>query len=258
MILIQFLMACNSNPTKMGQMALEQHDLQQAEQWFRQAIQAEPSDVKALEGLGWTYHLALEKDRAMDLFAQCLNVQPKNVDCMRGRASVAMSQGDMVLAKTWIEVALQESSSDPEVRSTQALLLMNQDGLPKAKSILEKLVNEHPNNGKYYLPYAEVLLRSAQIQQAQETVEKGLSLKNTPIRYVAMLWLMRSRILLEGSSKMEEDCTQREAVLLWLKEAERSIAEVEGTGVAVPNLAIIKRQVFRRITSVQEACPIGK
>ena len=85
-------------------------------------------------------------------------------------------------------------------------------------------------------------------------MEEALKL-SAPRRTVAMLWVLRARILLEISAK-SENCSEVSKIQQWVDEAERSLTEVEKTGVAVPNLAIIERQMHRRRTHLQEKCRI--
>ena len=100
------LLSCSvEQQTIRAQAALDIHDLAQAESLFREAVTKAPQNLNALVGLGWTYQLAGERSAAAKVFDRCLRVEKKNPDCMRGRASVALSQGDVSKAKSLIESA---------------------------------------------------------------------------------------------------------------------------------------------------------
>ena len=246
------LFACTNNTVGRAKQALDAHDLATAEKLYREALGHDPSDTKALAGLGWTYHLALKPEEAANSFTQCLNQQPTNTECIRGRSSVILSQGDILLAETWIERAQQISPDDPELQITMALLHLAKGEITQGREILESVVQRFPTNSRFRLPYSESLFREGQSERALENVEEALKI-SAPRRTVAMLWVLRARILLDISAK-SENCSDVSKIQQWVDEAERSLFEVKETGVAVPNLAIIERQMHRRRTHLQEKC----
>ena len=246
------LFACTNNTVGRAKQALDDHDLSTAEQLYREALVHDPSDVKALAGLGWTYHLALKSEEAANSFTQCLNQDPLNTECIRGRSSVILSQGDLLLAETWVQRAQQISPDDPELQVTMAILYLAKGDITKAREILETIVQRFPSNSRFRLPYSEALFREGKSEEALRNVEEALKI-SSPRRTVAMLWILRTRILLETSAK-SENCSDVSKIQQWVDEAERSLTEVERTGVAVPNFATIERQMHRRRTHLQEKC----
>jgi tetratricopeptide (TPR) repeat protein len=253
----------NQDELSLAKKALDQHDLSSAEQLYRRLIQKESKNTKALAGLGWTYHLALQKDAAAQSFDRCLAIDSDNRDCLRGRASVALSAGEIPKAQSLLGLARMKYPDDPEILSTAALLDLSEGHLSAAESKFSSLVSRFPNRTEFRLGYAEALLRSTKIQDALQVTEKALSDTDLLPRYKAMFWLLRSRILLEGSAVTSSrvdalivnDCQQRDAVLKWIEEAERSVEEAKSTGVSMPNFAIVQRQALRRKSSVLEKCP---
>lgn len=233
---------------------MSQHDLAEAERLFRSVIAKDSQNEAALAGLGWTYHLALEKDNAASHFSQCLAVNPNNVECIRGRASVIMAQGDMLLAETWIDRAVQLDPANPDVQVTKALYLLATGEITPARVALEKVVNQQPNNAKYWLPFVESLLREGQTLVAKEKVEQALQIPSAPRRTSAMLWMVRARVLLDGSAQNGQDCTQSIKSSLWIDEAERSLEEARKTGVEIPNLAMVDEQLQRRRLDLRDKC----
>ena len=249
------LFACSTNTVGQAKQALDAHDLASAERLYRETLAQDPSNTKALAGLGWTYHLALKKEEAASSFTQCLNQDPNNTECLRGKASVILSQGDLLLAETWIVRAQQITPDDPELQVTMGILHLSKGEITRAREILESVNKRFPRNAKFILPYIESLFREGRSSTALEKVEAALQITETPRRTTAMLWLLRARILLEMSSQ-NEDCNEVAGVQQWVTESERSIAEARSTGVEVPNLAIIERQMLRRRIHLQEKCGI--
>ena len=67
-----------SNPTKEGRAALDAHDLAAAEGAFRTALERQPDNIEALDGLGWTYLLAGQREAAAGAFDRCIELAPTN------------------------------------------------------------------------------------------------------------------------------------------------------------------------------------
>jgi Tfp pilus assembly protein PilF len=256
-LIILFFSCLNNDETSLAKDALKKHDLSNAEKLFRLAVQRSPKNTEALAGLGWTYHLALEKEASAQSFDRCLQIEPENSECLRGRASVALSEGDMIKGKGLIAFALQANPDDPEVISTSALFDLSEGNIASAKSKYASLVSRFPERSEFLLGYSEALMQSTEVEMALVNTEKALENTSLLPRYQAMFWLLRARALIEGSAgAVKQNCQQREQVLKWIEEAERSLAMAKETGVELPNKAIIDRQVLRRKSFILEKCPI--
>ena len=249
-----FLLACQT-PLEEAQDALEKHDLVLAEQNFRKAIQINPNDQKAIAGLGWTYHLALEKMMAVQSFERCLQLNKENIECIRGRASVALAQQESQLAESWLQEARKLAPDDPEVQLSTALLYLAQGETEMALEKLEAIVRRFPERSEFRLTYAESLLRNKRFEEALEQTEILLSDGEIFPRHQAMSWILRVRILLEGSAGgLQTDCSQKDVVWSWVLEAERSLEKVKEVGIAIPNLAVMQRQIGRRKNDILAKC----
>ena len=246
--------ACNSL-TDQAKQALDQHDLAQAENLYRQSLRENPQNIVALTGLGWTYHLAMQRENAAQNFMMCINLDTSNIECMRGRASVALAEGDIRLAENWIDKAMLLDPRDPELINTSAILDLSKGQISDAKAKMESLSSYFGEKPALRLGYAETLLRMDDVETALEQTEMALQSPKLLLRYQAMFWLLRARILLEGSARSAKDCTQKEAMLAWVAEAKRSMEQAEATGVSVPNWATIHRQILRRQNSILAECP---
>ena len=250
-----FLLACQTSQEE-GQKALERHDLVLAEQKFREAIQLDPGDQKAIAGLGWTYHLALEKMMAAQSFERCLQLNEQNIECLRGRASVALAQQETQAAERWLQKAKTIEPDDPEVLLSQALLELSRGENELALDILESIIRRFPERVEFRLTYAEALLRNKKFEAALEQTEIVLVAEEGLPRYQVMCWILRVRVLLEGSAGvLEMGCSQKNAVWMWILEAERSLVKAKEVGIAIPNIAVIQRQIGRRKNDILTKCP---
>ncbi len=256
-VVLWALSGCNLNRLKQAKESLDSHDLAAAEKRYRAILESNPQEIEALAGLGWTYHLALKREDALSQFSYCLGIEPDNIECIRGKSSVILAQGDSKLARLWLDKALMIAPDDPEVLVSEAIWMLAQGEISKASRQLEMVIRRVPDNGGYRLPYAEALLREGRSKDALEQTELSLQ-SEIPRRTQAMVWILRARALLAISSSAGEDCSQLSTINAWVAEAERALGEAESTGVEVPNSAMINRQLGRRRTTLQEKCPMGQ
>ena len=258
-LVLCWLIACSADHLHgKGEAALDAHDLSAAEISFRAALDKKPAHLPSLVGLGWTYHLAGEKDAASAAFDRCLQLEPGKGDCMRGRASVALSAGDRTLARQLIDEALLKHPDDPLVESSAALIDLSDGNIYAAEERYRSLAMRFPERAEYLLGLGEALFRKGDEQEALRLAEQALQLKGTPLRYQAMLWALRARAILRASSGLEDPdrCAETAPpVLAWIEAAEESVRTAEGTGVRMPELPVLRRLVLRRKAILFEACP---
>ena len=257
--IILLLISCSSEQqTKRAQAALEKHDLAQAEYLFREAVTKSPQNTDALIGLGWTYQLAGERAAAAKVFERCLRVEAKNPDCLRGRASVALSQSDVSKAKSLIESAYAAHPDHPGVLSSLALFRMNEGNIYKAQELYTSLVRRFPKEAEYRLGLGESELRLRNAEKAVEITAEALALSDTPLRYETMLWVLRARALITASAGREDpkNCPNTAPkVDAWIQQAQSAVEKAKVSGVQLPELPVLERQVLRRIAIFEEKCP---
>jgi len=257
--LTSLFFACSAEAiTQKGQKALDAHDLAGAETHFRKAISKDNRHLPAVVGLGWTYLLAGEKEGAEKVFDRCLQISAQDPGCLRGRASVSMRSGAFAKAQELLNKAMELYPDNPKVLSSYALLLLNQGNLGKAEEHYRSLVERLPRQAEYRLGLAESRLRQGDSDSALALVESAIAIKSTPVRTVAMLWALRARSLIARSAGLEDsdNCDQTAPpVLAWIKSAEKSADRAFQTGVELPDLPALRRQILRRRAVVKELCP---
>ena len=254
------LTACwGSDDLDQAQLALENHDLATAELGFRATLNRAPQSTKAMEGLGWTYHLSGQREAAIAAFDNCLVVEPTRAGCLRGRASTALAIGDIPKARKLLDRAVEAAPGDPEVDSSLAIFRLAEGRIDEALELYKSLSRRFPEKASYVVGYAEALLRSDQPAVARAEIERALQQQNIPVRHQAMLWLLRARALtLQSGSVIDFDCTNSsaiESISRWIFEAQRSIEQASLTGVKIPETAVLARQIERRQRIVIEHCP---
>jgi tetratricopeptide (TPR) repeat protein len=258
MMLLSLLTGCLTSPTEEGRAALDAHDLARAEGAFRTALDRDPENIAALDGLGWTYLLAGQREAAASAFDRCIELAPTSGDCLRGRASVATADDNLPLARSLLLKAQEYDPDNPGVIASLALHDMLAGRLTEAEDRYRLLVTRYPDQAEYRLGLARVLLRLDRVEEGLTIIEEALALSGTPVRYRSMLWVLRAQGLVTRSAGLEDParCAQTApAVLSWLDAAEQSLVQAEATGVTSPELGRIRRLVKKRRGVVEEICP---
>lgn len=253
------LVGCSAEfHAKEGREALDEHDLASAEKHFRAALDKEPALGDALSGLGWTYQIAGRADAAAGAFDRCLAALPQDVSCMRGKASVLLAKGQTAAASALLTSAAAIAPDDPGVASSQAILAMSQGDLDGALAGYKALIERFPTMAEYRVGLAEVLLRQKKTDEALAAVDEALALEETPVRFKAMLHLLRARTLVAATSGRvnPRDCANTAPpVLSWLDAADASLKLAEATGVSQGSVAGVSRLIARRRGAVEDRCP---
>ena len=247
-----------SDPTEEARAALDAHDLAAAEGAFRTALERDPGNIKALDGLGWTYLLAGQREAAASAFDRCIELAPTNGDCLRGRASVATADDNLPLARSMLLKAQEYDPDNPGVIASVALHDMLAGRLSESEERYRLLVTRYPEEAEYRLGLARVLMRTDREEEALAIIEEALRLPETPIRYQSMLWVLRANGLIAQSAGVEDPARCAEtapSVLAWLEAAEQSLTQAESTGVTSPELGRIRRLIKKRRGVVEEVCP---
>jgi len=242
-----------------GKTALDAHQLAEAEGHYRKALARDSAHAPALSGLGWTYLLAGQVDAARGSFERCSEVAPELVECLRGRASVASAEGNSAKAREFLDQAVGIDPHDAGVISSLALLDLSQGDYAAADARYDQLVARFPGKAEYRLGLAEVRIRQDRDEEAVAVIEAALALDDVPVRTRAMLHQTQARALVAAtadrvdSSRCAETAPQ---VRVWLAAADRAVASAVATGVALPDLPVVRRLLRRRHSAVEADCPL--
>lgn len=253
------LVACSADHlAERGRGALDAHQLPDAERWFRRALAKDAGHTASLAGLGWTYNLAGQRAAAKDAFDRCVEVDPQAAECLRGVASIAMSQGQYDGARRALERARAAAPDDAGVESSFALLDLVTGDLDSAAERYERLVARLPDAGEHRLGLAEVRLRQGRAAEAMDEARAGATSDGTPARHVAQLWQVYARAAVRAAAGPDdpERCAEASPrIREWLTAADQALDAAEATGVPVPELPATRRMVARRRSMLDEACP---
>jgi RNA polymerase sigma-70 factor (ECF subfamily) len=70
-----------------------EHKLAEAEDMFRQAVEKDPTNANAWNGLGWSQQNQGKKENARYSFERCLELEPKHAAALNGLGWIAKSEG---------------------------------------------------------------------------------------------------------------------------------------------------------------------
>jgi len=254
------LMACGGEDAAlMGERALRQGDLVEAERRFRSALDEAPDRVDALYGLGWVYHLTGASSRARDYFMRCLRLDSNDHRGFKGLGSLALSEGNFQMAEKRFLEALEKVPGDPAVTNSLALTYMGAGRYEEAVVLLEELMAANPGQGELGLNLAEGHFRLKNYDKAMEVVAKSLESEITEVRFRALLHELRARTLVRMTSGRLDpsDCdTSAPPLLQTLALADQELESAAGFEVELPNLNAARLRVHRRRSRVLEACPV--
>ena len=249
------LAACHS-ALERGEAALDRGDLLTAEQEFRGALADNPDDPEALYGVGWTFHLAHEDAAARDAFEQLRSRYPDSPLGYRGMGSLLFGQGDLAAARVQLDLAVARAPAD--VRATQSLALLDlaEDKPADALTRMDAAIASAPDSSELHQTRAAVLVQLGRADEALTEVERAADLADNP-RETATAELTRARALVSSVEARVDagHCEGAAAVFAWLHEADLALDRAQATGVHDDQVSAGRRDVRRRRSFVEDACP---
>ena len=98
----------------LAQIAHDRGDLSESDQWFEQALEANPTNLLALNN--YAYYLAVrgvQPERSVELAAQVVALSPGNGNFEDTYAWALHKAGDHAEALTWIDLAIAHEGGSP-------------------------------------------------------------------------------------------------------------------------------------------------
>ncbi len=121
-----------------GVMYFDQHDYKTARTFFKNALQIDPDNVKALNNLGLSYYREGDYDRAIQQFRMAIEINPDNVETYANMGIVYRKMKKYDQSEKMFLNALRRRPDHPEVIYNYALLCRDRGYTIQYHRLLDK------------------------------------------------------------------------------------------------------------------------
>lgn len=129
-----------------GMIALQNHQLEEAVNAFKVAKRLDPESSKAYCGLALAYQELEEYSDSFDCFLKCLEFDTNNLTALLGLFQTSCQMGSFSKVIYYLEVYLAMNPDDSSVMICLATLYMKDSQLVKSKRMLNKILDNDPEN----------------------------------------------------------------------------------------------------------------
>ena len=156
-----------------------QRKLEESEKIFKQAVEKDPKNSNAWNGLGWALHNQGKKE-ASAAFKKCLTLEPKNAGALNGMGWIAKQLGNEDAAIMWWQKSVQANQSSTAALRGLTTTLMARGQYHHAAVCYAAWVKVDPNNKNIKAELDDALAKAkvalAETKKALAAVEKWLAL----------------------------------------------------------------------------------
>ena len=156
-------------------------DYVDADHWLTRSLQRDPRDAQAWYYLGRTKYSESQFAQAIEAFAQCLKLQPRNVQAENnvGLSYEALGQGDEAAQAFQNAIGWEADSpaKDPEPFIGLAHLYLNQNEPEKAALCLSQSIATFPKVSKAHETLGKAYSLLHRLPEAQGELEKAVALE---------------------------------------------------------------------------------
>ncbi len=182
----------------------------EATEWFKKAIQADPTKIESYVALADVYSSRFDFFAASAILQKAQKQAPKNYEVYRGFASLALKRNDfngaissakkalslydtdmpstLILARaywgsgqvreayTYASHAIELEKTNAEAQTLYGTLLADAQGSEASISYLQNLVNTYPRVPDYGVALASILLTEGRPEKATEAIQQVLAI----------------------------------------------------------------------------------
>ena len=181
--------------------AIEADSLLAAENYIRQAIEAEPDNpinAMLLSNLGTIQRRRQQYEQALDSYTQALHITPNSIPILLNRATVYLELSKNGLAKQDYSAVIALRPNHEEALLMRAYILMNQKNYEDAKKDYETLLQNNPLHFNAKLGLATLLQKMAHYDEAHiiltGMITQASDEDNVDKRQLAMLYVARAGV----------------------------------------------------------------
>jgi len=184
-------------------------DNNDADHWLTRSLQADPSDPQAWYYLGRTKYAKGQFPEAIEAFAQCLRLEPRNskAETNVGLSYEALERPDEAIQAFQNAIAWQAETStkDPEPFIELGHLFVNQNQPEKAVPYLSQSIAIYSNISKAHEELGKAYSLLKRFAEAQAELEKAIELTPQAPHLHCLLAPVYRKQGLEEKAKAESD-----------------------------------------------------
>ena len=185
----------------LAQMLIGTGEVDQADTLIASVLKADPSNVAALKMQGSRLIAQDQPGEAIIALRRALNQNPRDAETLTIMAQAHQRDGDIELAAERLALAVEVSGNSAPLAMRYAQLLISQDRLEVAKTVLENARREDPRNPQLLAMLGSVNLQAGAWQDAQGVVN-ALRALGTPSTNQAATELRAA--ILQGQNRIED------------------------------------------------------
>jgi tetratricopeptide (TPR) repeat protein len=181
---------------------LQLHSPDQAEQAFRQAIEADPQDDRGYWALANFYGQRQQWDEAIEQVRKCLELKPDSVRYRKALMGYLVNAGEHDEAATRLREYLAENPDDAEAMTYEGVLALRRGEVEQARNLLDRAVESSPENALPLRYRAQLKIAEGRLNAAAEDLENALELSDNPelsVQLADVQLRMREHALAEGT-----------------------------------------------------------
>ena len=176
------------------------HDLgrrQEARSTFEAVLMIDPSDKRALAGLGW---LALEEGRVGEAVDRFTAAPAPTQSSLLGLSLARFRQGDFAAAAEYLKEATRRFGPAPPVLTQAALLNLLKGEVPRARELIEEALRLDPEFGLGYGLLSNIALTQNRKEEALLAAQRAVETNpHSPSTYLDLALAFQAHFQLEAA-----------------------------------------------------------
>ena len=176
----------------LGSAFANMHDLVSAEKYLQSYAAAQPGSADALNRLGTLRIMQQRYPEAIAYFEKALQLDPRNYGALDGIASTMILKGDKAGAIQRVNDAM-KSGESPELLNIAGKIYADAGELQASEDVLKKLVQQWPENYSGYVQLGNLYARRKKVPEAIDFFESAVRLRPADIGSWTMLGLLNEQ-----------------------------------------------------------------
>ena len=156
--------------------------------FFVTCVEKNPNGFEAYNNMGTSYIIVKEYELAVKCFNKSLSISDQYYPAVNNLADLYARRGDSENSLKYSKVLKKIDPDNPNTISTHAKALVLNHNINKAIELMEKLVNNHPNNEEFQINLATAYREIGDFKKSKEIVNVGFKtlfkrrLNNEPVK----------------------------------------------------------------------------